>query len=49
VDLAYIAIAVVAVLVVLTLVWGARRPAVETKPAKRYSGFRGASDESDAL
>ena len=47
-TLAYIGIAIVAVLVVLTLVWGARRPS-DDRPTKRYDGFRPARDESDSL
>ena len=48
-TLAYIGIAIVAVLVILTLVWGARRPSDERRTTKRYDGFRPARDESDAL
>ena len=48
-TLAYIGIAIVAVLVVLTLVWGARRPSDDRRPTKRYDGFRPARDESDSV
>ena len=46
----YIAIAIVVALVLLTLLWGARRPAPTRRPdppERRYGTLRGANDETD--
>jgi hypothetical protein len=48
-NLAYIGIAVVVALVLLTVVWGLLRPTDgRQEPGKRYEGFRQARDESDS-
>jgi hypothetical protein len=50
-TLAYIGIAIVAALVLLTVLWGVFRPGPERPPkqSKRYDGFRRQQDESDLL
>ena len=48
-DLAYIGLAIVAVLIVLTVIWGGERTRSTHKRPRRVFGLRRRHDGSDAL